>query len=323
MIPPPPERSADAAPLVSVITPTYNGSRYIAETIESALSQDYPRLEVIVADDGSTDDTPRVLDGFGDRIRRLRLPHRGENPARNAAVAASRGVYVAFLDHDDLWLPGKVAAQVELLEANPRAGLCHTGYQRLHAEGLGLALVRDEENPYQGSCFEAEFRKNGIGALTAMVRRSALPPYVFHEDIQISADYALWLDILFDHEALYIPKVLALHRQHPQQITHGRRERWKMYEAVSRMRLLNRVRHRMTAGEYERLRMWTLETLREAVYERRREGDHGWAALGFRLLRKYGRTEPWRARLSSEVLGRLQRLTAAGRAESRYLKTPA
>ena len=309
-------------PLVSVITPTYNGSEHIAETLESAVAQDYAPLEIIVADDGSTDRTVEIVEGYRDRVRLLRLPHGGENAARNAAIAVASGEYIAFLDHDDLWLPGKIARQVEALKANPRAGLCHTGYQRLHADGLGKEILH-RDGAYEGRCFDAEFRRNGIGALTAMVRRSVLPPHVFHEDIQIAADYALWLDILFHHEAVYIPQVQGLHRQHERQITHGRRERWKIYEAVGRMRLLERVRERMGESKYLSLREWTLDTLREETYERRSQGDYGWADLGFQLLRRWGAPVPWRDRMSAAVFGQLQRLTPAGRAEQRYLRPPA
>ena len=252
----------------------------------------------------------------------LKLPHGGENATRNAAITAADGAYIAFLDHDDIWQPGKIVRQIEALEANPQAGLCHTGYQRLHADGLGKEIVH-RDGAYEGCCFEAEFRRNGVGALTAMVRRSALPPHVFHEDIQIAADYALWLDILFEHEAVYLPQVYGLHRQHDKQITHGRRERWKVYEAVARMRLLGRVSGRMPEAEHAALREWALEALREAADERRSQGDYGWAHLGFQLLSRWGAPAPWADRISTAILGRLQLLTPAGRAERRYLRPPA
>jgi glycosyltransferase involved in cell wall biosynthesis len=310
-------------PLVSVIMPTYNGAGFIAESIESALAQDYPRLELIVANDGSTDGTARILDSYADRIRVLALPHRGENRARNAAVAESRGEYIALLDHDDLWLPGKISLQVKLLEEHPRAGLCHTGYQHFDTSGLGMTVVQPDGNPYEGCCFEAQFRQNGVGALTAVVRRSALPRYVFHEDIPIAADYALWLDILLEHEAVYVPRVLALHRRHAKQITHGRTERWKVHEAAARLRLLARIGEQLPDAGLRELREWTLETLRQAAYERRAQRDHGWAALGFALLRRSGQAVPWYHRWSTQSLGRLQWLTPAGRAEARYLRLPA
>jgi len=315
------EGRAGYLPLVSAITPTHNGSSYVAETIESVLAQDYPRIETIVADDGSTDDTPEILRRYRDRIRILRLPHRGENSARNAAIGACTGDYIAFLDHDDLWLPGKISRQVAAFQAHPLAGLCHTGYQRFDVDGPGRAIVHPDGS-YQGRCFEKEFYKNGIGALTVMVRRNALPPHVFQEDIQITADYALWLDILYEREAIYIPTVLAMHRLHSGQITHGRRQRWKIYEAVSRMRLLARVRDRMSEAQHDALRRWTIETLREITCELRRQGDHGWAALGLHLLRKYGQPVSWTDQLYAAVYGGLHRLSVKGRSERRYLRLP-
>src|SRR4051794_10354756 len=90
-------------PTVSVIVPAYNYERYLSLAIESALAQTHSPLEVIVVDDGSTDDTPRVLAAYGDRIRAIRQPNQGAGAARNTGIAASRGDYLAFLDSDDLW----------------------------------------------------------------------------------------------------------------------------------------------------------------------------------------------------------------------------
>jgi glycosyltransferase involved in cell wall biosynthesis len=312
------------SPLVSVITPTYNGAKWLSDTIDSALDQDYDNLEIIVADDGSTDGTPALLEPYANRIKVLRLPHRGENSTRNAAIAESRGAYVAFLDHDDLWLPTKISEQVSAMESHPGAGLCHSGWERFGEGAVPRSqCIHEPVDLYHGRCFETIFRGNGVGALTAMIRRTALPPHVFHEDIQITADYALWLDVLFYHEAIYIPRVLAFHRVHSQQITHGRRKRWKIYEAVSRLRLLDRVRSDMTPGKYEELRRWTLETLRETTYDRQREGDDGWAALGFHLLRKNGSPAPWYHHLRSAVRYRLHSWLGQHASERRYLKRPA
>src|SRR2546423_7727277 len=90
---------------VSVVVPAYNYARYLPQAIDSALGQTHPPLEVIVVDDGSTDDTPRVLDAYGDRIRAVRQANQGAGAARNAGIAVARGEYVAFLDSDDLWRP--------------------------------------------------------------------------------------------------------------------------------------------------------------------------------------------------------------------------
>jgi glycosyltransferase involved in cell wall biosynthesis len=112
-------------PLVSVIMPAYNREHYLGEALDSAFSLGYDPLEVIVADDGSTDGTARVACRYSG-VRLLSLAHGGVSAARNAAIAASRGALLAFLDSDDLWVPGKLDAQVALLERNPHIGYCFT-----------------------------------------------------------------------------------------------------------------------------------------------------------------------------------------------------
>src|SRR5512143_3730544 len=106
-------------PLVSVVMPVYNGARYLRQALESALAQTYRPLEIVVVDDGSTDETPAILAEFGTRIRALRQPNSGSAAARNAALDAARGELIAFLDADDLWLPQKLAVQVEYLREHP------------------------------------------------------------------------------------------------------------------------------------------------------------------------------------------------------------
>ena len=106
---------------VSAIVPAYNAARYLGEAIESVLSQGSHVLEVIVADDGSTDGTRDVASAYP--VRLLKLAHGGVSLARNTAVEAARGEWLAFLDADDLWLPGKLRAQLEASAAHPDAGL--------------------------------------------------------------------------------------------------------------------------------------------------------------------------------------------------------
>ena len=101
-------------PLVSAIIPNFNYARFVCEAVESALAQTYDHLEVIVVDDGSSDDSLQVLKQFGDRIRVIAQPNAGVAASRNNGAAASSGEFVAFLDADDLWAPDKIAAQVEV-----------------------------------------------------------------------------------------------------------------------------------------------------------------------------------------------------------------
>ena len=100
-------------PLVSAIIPNYNYSRYIGEAVESALNQTYKNIEVIVVDDGSCDDSLKVLSAYVDRIKVVSQKNAGVAMARNNGVEVSTGEYVAFLDADDVWLPDKVEKQVD------------------------------------------------------------------------------------------------------------------------------------------------------------------------------------------------------------------
>src|SRR3954470_1810603 len=118
-----------AVKTVSVIIPTYNYARYLPQAIDSALGQTHAPLEVIVVDDGSTDDTPRVLEAYASRIRVIRQANQGAGAARNAGIAAARGEYVAFLDSDDLWRRDKLELQLARFREEPDLGLVHAGVE--------------------------------------------------------------------------------------------------------------------------------------------------------------------------------------------------
>jgi glycosyltransferase involved in cell wall biosynthesis len=111
-------------PLVSCIIPVYNGERYIGEAIESVRKQTYSNLEIVVVDDGSTDQTAAVVKKFGSGIKYFYQPNAGPGPARNFGIRASSGEWLAFLDADDLWLPDKIKLQAERLLSSPRMDLC-------------------------------------------------------------------------------------------------------------------------------------------------------------------------------------------------------
>ncbi len=106
-------------PLVSVIIPVYNGERYLAEAIDSAIAQDYRPLEILVIDDGSTDGSARIARSYGPPVTCLTKAHSGLAATRNFGVAVARGELLAFLDSDDVWLPGKLTRQVQALLADP------------------------------------------------------------------------------------------------------------------------------------------------------------------------------------------------------------
>ena len=110
-------------PLVSVVVPVFNGARYLRSSLDTILAQTYPRVEVLVMDDASTDETPAILASYGDRLRHIRQPeNRGIYGNTNDGIAAAEGNYIAFYHADDLYDPEIVAAEVDYLERHPAAG---------------------------------------------------------------------------------------------------------------------------------------------------------------------------------------------------------
>src|SRR5271154_1057226 len=113
-------------PTVSVIIPVYNGAATIDRALKSVFDQTFKDFEIVICDDGSTDETPSVLAKWGERLRVVRQPNRGLPAARNAAVAASRGELLALIDHDDEWLPPKLEFAVYAMTADPGAALLYS-----------------------------------------------------------------------------------------------------------------------------------------------------------------------------------------------------
>src|SRR5450432_3762028 len=131
-------------PLVSIIIPCHNAAAWLSATLESALAQSWTSREIIVVDDGSTDDSPAVARGFGGSgVTVIDQPNRGASAARNRGLAAATGEFVQFLDADDLLSPGKVAAQISLLAGRPAGTVASCAWGRFHAEPEGARFVDD------------------------------------------------------------------------------------------------------------------------------------------------------------------------------------
>jgi glycosyltransferase involved in cell wall biosynthesis len=125
---------------VSVIIPCYNYGRFLAEAVASAASQTFGDIEIIIVDDGSTDNTPQVIDSLDDpRIRARRVPNGGVSAARNAGLDMARGEFIAFLDADDRWHPDKLKRQVALMEAEPDVALVFSDLRRFSEEDPSLS----------------------------------------------------------------------------------------------------------------------------------------------------------------------------------------
>src|SRR6185437_8958866 len=135
------EMSASAtSDRVSVVIATYNMGRYLPQAVRSVLEQSYPNVEVQIIDDGSSDDTAEVVQQWGEdvRVRVHRQANAGQARAKNEGIARTTGPFVAFLDADDTWLPGKLTRQMPLFADRPQVGVVYSDYVRMDEEGLPL-----------------------------------------------------------------------------------------------------------------------------------------------------------------------------------------
>lgn len=186
-----------ADPLFSAIIPTYNRAAYLAHAVQSALDQQLPtggQIEVIVVDDESTDDTPRVAAGFGERIVYLRQANRREGAARNAGAARARGTFFAFLDSDDYWLPGKLAGDLARFERPDRPALVYSRGRNVDPLDRWVG-ERRLANP-QGDVFWSLAREAFMPMSSVAVRADAFRAcggFVEDRDLSGTADWELWM----------------------------------------------------------------------------------------------------------------------------------
>ncbi|WP_373921352.1 glycosyltransferase family 2 protein [Peribacillus muralis] len=201
----------DDSPLVSVITPSYNCSAYIKETIDTVLDQSYPNWEMIIVDDHSQDDSVQVIQSYeamDSRIRLIPLANNvGAARARNIAIKEARGDYIAFLDSDDLWLPTKLDEQVEFMKSGNLA-FSFTSYSLIDEQGHSLAI---EVKAPQTVDYKHLIGNTTIGCLTVMLDRKQIK-HIEMPDIQ-PEDTALWLSLLRNgYQAHGLPKILSKYR---------------------------------------------------------------------------------------------------------------
>jgi glycosyltransferase involved in cell wall biosynthesis len=215
---------------VSVIMPVYNCARYVAQAVDSVLSQGYSEKELIVVDDGSTDETLEVLERYGDRLRLLRQHNRGAASARNHALSKARGDLVAFIDGDDVWLPGKLAAQVAYLRAHPGAKLLYGRWCEWRPDASGnwpdpqhFADGYDESSVDPGASgwiYTKLLFDSIVCTITTMMPTQLLRSVGgFDEELRIGEDYDLWLRLSRLVEAHKMTMMMAAYRIHTSSTT--------------------------------------------------------------------------------------------------------
>ena len=269
-------------PRFSVVIPTYNRGHCVAASVESVLAQTLPCHELIVVDDGSTDDTADVISRYGDRVRYIRQANGGVSAARNAGIAAASGDWIAFLDSDDEWAPQKLAAHAEALRREPSAvahavnGLMDTTGTN---DGVSLFSMRARTQSLSGDVLVADpflwavetcFTLQGV-AIRADVLREAGPfdlELRMFEDVDLLARVALRGPWLVSPQVLFRmfrrgPGGQSLSEQSAERLGYGPRSIIRVYERL--LRLDGLAPHEVTAVR----RMLSSRRAEIAVLERR------------------------------------------------------
>jgi GT2 family glycosyltransferase len=217
-------------PSISVVVPCHNAAPWIAGTLRSVFSQDWPKLEVLVVDDGSTDDSVALVQRAFPQVVVLRQRKGGVAAARNAGIMAASGQWVAFVDADDVWLPGKLRAQMDLLAANPAAHMACAGWivwpssdPEPAAELLALALQPGEPAAADGPSgwiYPDLLLGCEVWTSTVVMHRDLLQELGgFGLALKIGEDYDLWLRASRVTPILRVKRPMALYRQHPASLT--------------------------------------------------------------------------------------------------------
>lgn len=214
-------------PKVSIIIPTHNREKFIDETIQSVLDQTYKDFEIIVVDDGSTDGTKQKLEKFNSKIKLIEQSNLERAQARNNGVKNSNGVYIAFLDSDDLWLNNKLEKQIALLDTNKDLVLTYGQSLRINEQGQRTKPVKRQKEGYSGNIFEKLLLRNLVVSATPIIRRETFEKTTGFDSKYIPyEDWEFWLRLSLLGKFHFINEPLAYYRIHPtQSVKHAKASR--------------------------------------------------------------------------------------------------
>jgi glycosyltransferase involved in cell wall biosynthesis len=296
----------DANPKVSVAISTCDQEAFIGDAITSALEQDYPALEIVVADDASRDGTPRIVSEFARRFPSVVQPllHTGGRSIVanvNRALAACSGQFVATLDGDDVFLAGKLKAQVEAFEENPDVVLCRHPVEAFTGAADSAAVHTLDFNPGQMRSTAADLvaKGNFVAPASSMMRREAIPAAGVPGVIQHAPDWLLGIETARRGTTLRLPQVFARYRLHPGQITSVRSKSDVVFRDA--MRTLTYVEHHYPDLAHCCPSGRRVITKWEAHRRLAGSQDYRWITAAIRAALRRDPTEPilWRALLTT------------------------
>ncbi|WP_052359154.1 glycosyltransferase [Methanomicrobium mobile] len=207
-------------PLVSVVIPVYNGSNYVREAIDSALAQTYKNIEILVIDDGSTDNTWDILQSYGDKIRKYHKQNGGVSTALNMGIKNMRGEWFAWLSHDDLWLPENIEKKIEFLNAHPNYRMCYGEIDHINSEHKILKIYNTTGRWYPKGKMLRQMLRSGyiVDGLTTIINKECFEKIgVFNENLRYCQDYEFWYRLAQVYDLGFCKGKYSQSRVHPEQ----------------------------------------------------------------------------------------------------------
>ncbi len=258
---------------VSIIIPTYNHASYLPDAIKSVLSQTFKNFEIIVVNDGSTDNTVDVLQPYMGMIKYIYKDNGGLSSARNVGIRNSTGEYIVFLDADDMLMPDKLKIQSVILDENPDIGMVYSDEYIIYGDDKDKKYTaRDGRQLPSGNIFKDLFLESFIAVMTAMVRRTCFDRIgFFDESLLCNEDDDMWLRIATQWSILFSDYRSAIRRIHSSNMS---RDRLKMerFIVIVLERTLDRnpnLINELGEKAYARIRMLRLSLFKRYV----RKGD--------------------------------------------------
>ena len=213
--------STASAPSISIVVPTYNSARFLPTALASVLAQTSRDYEVLVVDDGSTDDTRAVVEAIGGPVKYLHQANQGPAAARNTGIEAARGGLVCFLDADDSWKPEKLAVQVEFMSRHPSVGLVFADEEEFDERGVQCASLVSTSRfhaelaaaPVIDQAYRKLLEENFIPTSMVMVRRSCFQRTgLFDQQLRGPEDRDMWSRVAVHFPIAFVPAVLGRKR---------------------------------------------------------------------------------------------------------------
>jgi glycosyltransferase involved in cell wall biosynthesis len=218
--------AARAFPLVSIVIPVYNGARYVAKAIESALAQDYPNIEVVVVNDGSNDEgrTRDAVTPYLPRVRYFEKPNGGVASALNFGIGQMRGEYLSWLSHDDLYRRDKVSRQFARMRELESDAILYTDFDIVDENGDKVSQVKVPAGDARNFRFVLTMHNFLHGCSLLIPRRCLEEVGGFDERLRTTQDYDLWFRLAERYAFWHMPEPLILSRHHAEQGTHRMRD---------------------------------------------------------------------------------------------------